>query len=293
VEVLLPAPSKIDTMAKSHPSTRLFGLRSIENNYVSDGTGRDWTMFGDPGFREGRRTPVAPDPMIAYQGERRTELSGALKSRARMLDGRKRQPREDGMRGDGKSKVRPDVMQRWQRAASSPCILDTLAPRRKSMSQNEPVSDTACQLGDPIGKFGENFKPNLATCEFRCPTFPVDKHHYFSQQAVMHQKLPCNGSRGTPEMGLHQASLRVPAGCTPLQDGGAQLHRPIINKYHWFGDQHVGDSPHFQTTDPSDGLAGPRRQLNCPGSLSRSLAALPIREPEPGGAPFPFGHPRM
>lgn len=268
--------TRIDVANNSyHRSTCLHGLRLINNNYTSNGTGRDWCIFGDPGYDGGRRTPPAPSASLPPTGDRPPNLKPKRKD---LGDGRKPVASVPRCKDGSSKRPLPAVVQRWQRQASAPSALDAQA--RCGGRPTEPKEDlplahflTAAEQE----KLDSQFKPNLASYPFHKETFPVDKHQYYSERPIVEAKIPHT-----------QIKKLGPTLSTYTSGVVQQLDAPVIHKHAFFSEGSVRDSPHFQTTSPFDGLAKPRKAFGTQvGSLTASLAALP-RRMEPG-MPFPFG----
>lgn len=260
--------------ARQHPSEGLYGLRLIQNNVTSDGSGRDFVIFNNPGFTGGRRTPGMKDKTLGMQGQR-PPLTPHVRGRGAAWslpgDGRKA--------GFGKSaattgKPGAGTVARWKRVASEPTYLDQLG-------KTKPPSPRDIQLPRKPNvevSFHEDadFKPQNRKVNLKMETFPVEKYQYFSHPELLDRKAP-QEDHGRATLGRLEVEGRF--GAKP------SVGKPTADKYHWFSDDHVRRSPNFQSEDAHTGLAA-RATLGGPGLMRASLAALPRM---PANLVYPFG----
>jgi len=248
-----------------HRSTRCHGLRGINNNYVSDGTGRDWLIFGDPGFDGGRLTPRGADTSLPPQGDREQII---VPFKFPVGDGRRPVPNVPRGKDGSSLKPLPSTIRRWERSYSAPTALEaTSGFTEKPDNPRETVPLKRYLTLDEQAKLDTQFKPNLAAHPLVCPTFPVEKYRFYSDLAVYHAHLPVK-ENDLPKPGPDQS--------TYTRSVTQKLKNPIISKHHYFSQAFVRNSPHFQTTSPHDGLAKPRRAFSSmQGRMTASLAEVP------------------
>lgn len=109
----------------------LFGLRTINNSYVPDGTGRDWVSCGDFGFRGGRLAAPAEDwlrngcrspaPRVSKKMPRTNpRLSPAVRSRS---------VPQLSPAASSSPKLRPGLLERWRREAAAQDSVDSVSRR--------------------------------------------------------------------------------------------------------------------------------------------------------------------
>merc|ERR1719203_765764 len=154
----------------------------MNNNYTADGSGRDWVIFGDPGYHGGRQTPTAPDARMPPQGDR-----PVLKPRAILgtIDGR-RELR--GSKPEVPGGPVPEVLKRWKRANSAPTANDTAAHKRVGSDELRYLLPTMER--DAAARLDSKFKPNLSCHPCTEPPMPVDKYHYFAERRVVEMQRP-------------------------------------------------------------------------------------------------------
>lgn len=252
-----------------HPSSRLHGLRMINNNYVPDPTGRDWMISGDPGYHSGRMTPNlgrdhVPGPPIRQKG----------------IDGRRPCPPKSRVRNGAMHPV-PAVLQRWQRSQSMPCAIDKLAHRAVGLGQDAVSYTMPATSKGEMEKLDTQFKPTMSAHPCRAGTLPVDRYHYFSEMSIVDTRRPQGSSEVEPAVSSYTHDCRH-----------QRLEEPTLHTHHFFSEPHLQVSPHVQYMQPADGISGPRSTLNqnkmssslaglqplqLPGLMSASMAALPPR----------------
>lgn len=263
----------------SHRGNGMAGLRKINNNNCANGTGRDWALFGDPGYDGGRLDLPPPDMSMPPRGDRTAGHIGAPKIKdkdGRVGDGRRPLPSVRRAKDGSSIKPVPAVIKRWEKTASAPCFLDGLIPPQKAPEPKELKSKMHFLTATEQQKLDSQFKPNMASYPFTKETFPVEKYRYHSDvklaEAMMPQlpilkKVPPVAT--TYADGMREGVSKCPPG-----------HIPTISPYHNFSEDIVRQSPNFQTMSAADGLAGPRRVWNTDegrmnSSMQATLATIP------------------
>jgi len=160
-----------------------FALRGIHNCTTADGNGKDWFIFGDPGYRNGRLTPKAKDegrccvhiPAQKVNRSKMPRCQPAHHKRSGSL------PTFDGSKGASFS-LRPAVRERWQRTHVAPIINEP--GRRCTPAQPDFPVKRAPDVADPNLQHEEAaFKKAVEARLFQTSTFPVPKYRCFSQPA--------------------------------------------------------------------------------------------------------------
>eukprot|EP00928_Gymnodinium_smaydae_P029061 TRINITY_DN21990_c0_g1_i3.p1 TRINITY_DN21990_c0_g1~~TRINITY_DN21990_c0_g1_i3.p1 ORF type:complete len:304 (+),score=32.61 TRINITY_DN21990_c0_g1_i3:101-913(+) len=229
-----------------HRSNGLVGLRLIDNNYVSNGTGRDWVIFGDPGYEGGRRTPVGLSSGLPPQGDRDPLVGPPRKPKG---DGRRPIPAVPRGKDGSALKPLPSVVQRWQRVASAPSALDAMARTGDRSAEPRDALPLATYLSaDEQAKLDSQFKPNMACHPFSMPTFPVEKYNFFSHQPVLEAKRP----KIEMKLGPHRS--------TYSEAVVQKLENPVIASHHFFAEDTLRDSAHFVRRDTAEPLSKTRRR---------------------------------
>eukprot|EP00929_Paragymnodinium_shiwhaense_P109861 TRINITY_DN76428_c0_g1_i1.p1 TRINITY_DN76428_c0_g1~~TRINITY_DN76428_c0_g1_i1.p1 ORF type:complete len:289 (+),score=68.51 TRINITY_DN76428_c0_g1_i1:97-963(+) len=247
-----------------HPGDGMAGLRLMNNNHMSNGTGRDWMLFGDPGFHSGRKTPPPPDPSLPPRGDR-PHIPGPLK--INWGDGRRPLPNVPRAKDGSSIKPVPAVIRRWEKQASAPCFLDGMGFVAAEPPEGKAIVHYL--TADEQKKLDSQFKPNMASYPFQKETFPVQKYRYYSDVNIaeaFEPKLPILDKPpalcSTYTEGMREGVSKCPPG-----------HQPTISPYHNFSEDIVRQSPHFQTVTSKDGLSKPRKEWNTlQGRLNPSLA---------------------
>lgn len=240
-----------------HNNTRLHGLRLIDNNYVSDGTGRDWNIFGDPGYHGGRRTPLGPDRNLAPVGDRPSNIGPIARPPG---DGRRPKPLVARGKDGAPLMPLPSTVRRWQRVASMPCVVDKEARSGEPALENpndKPIMHYLSQ--DEQGKLDTMFKPNMAARPFHMGTFPVEKYRYFGEGNITKVPSPRRGEHDGPDLSTYTMGN--------IQNR-QRLDGPVISSHHYFSEDSLRQSLQTAHESPKESLAAARRRT------SASAAAL-------------------
>eukprot|EP00930_Biecheleria_cincta_P077273 TRINITY_DN64558_c0_g1_i1.p1 TRINITY_DN64558_c0_g1~~TRINITY_DN64558_c0_g1_i1.p1 ORF type:complete len:207 (+),score=18.53 TRINITY_DN64558_c0_g1_i1:53-622(+) len=116
-----------------------YGMRGISiGRHISDGSGRDWYIFGDSKLRGGRRTPP-PKPFarsdMSAGGSTGSSAFLDLKRRQRKRSSQARSPRHSGI-----GRLDPGILERWRQH-------DDAVPGARN---GRPLCQTPVMLADPL-----------------------------------------------------------------------------------------------------------------------------------------------
>eukprot|EP00443_Scrippsiella_acuminata_P072895 CAMPEP_0115528052 /NCGR_PEP_ID=MMETSP0271-20121206/83186_1 /TAXON_ID=71861 /ORGANISM="Scrippsiella trochoidea, Strain CCMP3099" /LENGTH=211 /DNA_ID=CAMNT_0002959949 /DNA_START=36 /DNA_END=668 /DNA_ORIENTATION=- len=175
-----------------------FGLRRIHNNRPASLDGREWNIFGDLSFTQGRAAhPLAPRGSTATEilRAKATEKTAAAAAADPSLPGgahSSRGPRQGGSRGGcAQQQQRAAVVRRWSRVASEPSLMNQMCPgvveREAAKDRAAAPSLAAAAEKKRRSKAAAGNEPywtasgDLYSPELRQPTFPVAKFHYHAE----------------------------------------------------------------------------------------------------------------
>lgn len=145
------------------------------------GDGKDWFIFGNPAYRDGRRTPKLKDEGRCCLHVPAQKINRAKVPRCQPSHNKRSGslPTFDGSKGASFS-LRPSVRERWEKTHAQP-IVNEPGPRRTPSQPDFPVK-RAPDVSDPNLQHEEAaYKKALEARLFQKPTFPVPKYRVFSQ----------------------------------------------------------------------------------------------------------------
>lgn len=215
-----------------------FGLRSIHNCIIATG-GRDFIMFGDAGYCNGRLTPPPKDgprdcTFVPFVRQNRAKMP---KRMAPQLASTGRLPTIDGTEGVPIA-LRHAVRRRWEKTAAAKTKVqpDVQPGARRSPSAPEllPVdADAERELAE--------YEQALLAKRFPCETFPVPKYRTFSQR----EPLTALDGRGEK---LIEPEVKAP-----------KLVAPPVEKYRYYSCPAQQNSCTFDPDHHDHGLAASKK----------------------------------
>mmetsp|Transcript_159984 Transcript_159984/g.513316 ORF Transcript_159984/g.513316 Transcript_159984/m.513316 type:complete len:224 (-) Transcript_159984:139-810(-) len=199
----------------------MYGLRKIINGRPAATDGKEWIIYGDPGFNQGRvAQPEVLHGSLPMEHVRARKFAKAV-SAAGM-----------GARGAVASSdaVRAKMTkQKWSKHMAEPTLMDQTCPgvvaREKSKAKSFEEAVAASTAKNPGGSRGPYWTASseLHSPALKLPTFPVAKFFYHGEVPT----LRCNRASCRPcgRAGAPGAS-RVPQGrrgpCEPPDEGAAE-----------------------------------------------------------------------
>lgn len=214
-----------------------FGLRLINNNIVSDGSGKDFTIFGCAGYRNGRLTPKPKDEgrLCVYHPPPKINRAKVPKRMPPHHGSTGSLPTFDGSKGPSIS-LRPEVQRRWERTHAAGCGIDP-GPRRSPSAPEFPAKRRPLP-GDPdLEREEAAFNKAVEDKMFRLPTFPVPKYRTFSQRECYTATDGRGEEHAEPE------------------ESPPKLGPAPVEKYLYFSGAAINRSPHFEPERYDHGLS--------------------------------------
>mmetsp|Transcript_20077 Transcript_20077/g.35721 ORF Transcript_20077/g.35721 Transcript_20077/m.35721 type:complete len:228 (-) Transcript_20077:49-732(-) len=224
-----------------------YGLRLINNNAPSDGTGYDFVRFGDSAFCHGKGSHgmkvkgSAPREVLrARHALQATQSACQLSLAATNSSSSSRRSVLPPRGGPG-----PTVLKRWHQANGRTTVNDTLG--LKMEHQEEQLPSPAASLATATARLREPQPPTWEEARLNLPTMPVMKHHYYSDLGVRFATLPA-----------------VAPGTVAPKELQPDLSENAPPKYLWFSEPMTTLSCHYVEKHPSDGLGVSRQRRSLP-----------------------------
>lgn len=217
----------------------LYGLRCISNNVVPTGNGRDAIIHLSKSFKGGKATPRPPDWRIHG-------LRGIAAEKKPKVRPQKLPVREAPMRTRAKglvAAVKPQVLERWKRAASSPPAgraASSPAAVKPGPSRPTPELEVSATTEDTRPDTSTDTRKAVQWSLFKVPELPVSKYHWFPEKKVRDSV----DRRGKIVKESKKTLFRVASA--------------PVDKYRYFSEPTLQRSSYFQADNPDHGLSASR-----------------------------------
>mmetsp|Transcript_159983 Transcript_159983/g.513313 ORF Transcript_159983/g.513313 Transcript_159983/m.513313 type:complete len:229 (-) Transcript_159983:63-749(-) len=218
----------------------MYGLRKIINGRPAATDGKEWIIYGDPGFNQGRvAQPEVLHGSLPMEHVRARKFAKAV-SAAGM-----------GARGAVASSdaVRAKMTkQKWSKHMAEPTLMDQTCPgvvaREKSKAKSFEEAVAASTAKNPGGSRGPYWTASseLHSPALKLPTFPVAKFFYHGEVLPgSHKDAVGHASHQTREL---------PKDWLPSCPSNL-----ATEKYRYYSEPMILDSVNFHHTNAGDGLA--------------------------------------
>lgn len=231
-----------------------YGLRLMNNNRTADGNGRDFNIFGDKGFGEGK---VLHSSHTRGSNPREVLVARHLNKSEKAIDASLSQNNLSSELGDAvkcaKSKgVKPTVVKKWHRAHRQSYANEAQAHRAQDATHLQQPSApdpnwTICTKSPSALHEMKTERDELFA--LRLPTFPVPKYKNFPERHMR-------------EFADHPEKKDVNFTSTsPWDVKPASSHGRSATSHYWFGEPMITQSPHSYHTHPAESLSASRKTL--------------------------------